>query len=45
MTKSKWIEVIEWSVLAFIAFFMIGVFLTGSDQDIGARASISQNDE
>jgi hypothetical protein len=35
MTKSKWIELTEWCILALIAFFMLGVFLTGAEEDTG----------
>jgi hypothetical protein len=33
MTKSKWIEVLEWGILAGIAVFALGVYLTGADQE------------
>ena len=33
MIKSRWIELLEWCVLAGIALFAIGVYLTGTDQE------------
>jgi hypothetical protein len=38
MTKSKWLELVEWGVLAGIVLFMAGLFLTGIDQDADSSA-------
>ena len=35
MIKSKWLELVEWCVLAVILVFVAGVFLTGSGDDDG----------
>lgn len=35
MIKSKWIEVVEWCVMALVALFLLGVFLTGAGEDDG----------
>jgi hypothetical protein len=40
MRKSKWIELVEWCFLAAIAIFMAGVFLTGSEQEVGRASEV-----
>ena len=46
MAKSKWIEILEWCVLAAIVIFVAGVFLTGTDQDTGtSEAPLTHLDE
>jgi hypothetical protein len=39
MSKSKWIEVVEWCTLALIGLFMLGVFLTGTDDEADRAGS------
>jgi hypothetical protein len=41
MRKAKWIEFVEWCALASIILFLIGVYLTNSEDDeaAGARSS------
>jgi hypothetical protein len=37
MIKSKWVELLEWCILAMIVAFVAGVFLTGSGDDEGTQ--------
>jgi hypothetical protein len=39
MSKSKWIEVMEWCVMALVALILLGVFLTGAGEDEGRMAA------
>lgn len=39
MSKSKWIEAMEWMVMALVALFLVGVYLTGAEEDEGRMAA------
>ena len=46
MTKSKWIEAMEWCVLAVIVTFVAGVFLIGPDQETSrSEAALTHMEE
>ena len=46
MTKSRWIELLEWGILAGIAMFALGVYMTSAEQEaVTSDAPMIQLDE